>query len=93
MRYRILGTLDASTDDGATLDLGGRKQRALLAVLLLHAGRPVSVDRLIDVLWADEPPAKADASLQAYVSNLPKLLEPWRRAREAASVLLTEPAG
>ncbi|MBD0282321.1 MAG: ABC transporter substrate-binding protein [Thermoleophilaceae bacterium] len=56
------------------MDLGGPTQRALLAVLLLHAGEVVSVDRLIDQLWGDEPPATAVKTLQAHVSRLRRAL-------------------
>ncbi len=92
MQFRVLGGLEVS-DDGVVLDLGGPKQRLLLAVLLMADGRAVSVDRLIDSLWADDPPARAEASLQAYVSNLRRLLEPGRRPREAPTVLVTKAGG
>jgi DNA-binding SARP family transcriptional activator len=52
MEFRILGPLEV-VDEGRALPLGGSKQRALLALLLLEANRPVSRDRLIDVLWED----------------------------------------
>src|SRR5439155_26311486 len=60
--------------DGRALELGGRKQRSLLAALLLHANEVVSADRLIDALWEDEPPGTAQKALQVYVSQLRKLL-------------------
>jgi predicted ATPase/DNA-binding SARP family transcriptional activator len=60
--------------DGEPIALGGQKRRALLAVLLLDAGRVVSRDRLIDALWGDEPPDTARNTLQVYVSQLRKLL-------------------
>jgi DNA-binding SARP family transcriptional activator len=92
LQYRILGTLEV-LDDGRALDLGGRKQRAVLAALLLDAGRTVSTDRLTDAVWGDDLPSRAEASLQAYISNLRKLLEPGRRPREAPTVLVTDPGG
>ena len=58
MEYRVLGPLEVRKDDGP-LPLGGAKQRALLALLLLNANRVVSRERLIDELWGDEPPATA----------------------------------
>ncbi|HJX47222.1 MAG TPA: winged helix-turn-helix domain-containing protein, partial [Gaiellaceae bacterium] len=73
IEFRILGPLEA-TADGRSLALGGTKQRALLAVLLLEAGRVVSTDRLIDALWSGEPPPTAPASLQNFVSQLRKVL-------------------
>ena len=63
------------------LDLGGPKQRAVLAFLLTHRREPVSLDRMIDQLWGEDAPPKATASLQAYVSNLRRALEPDRAPR------------
>ena len=73
MEFRVLGPLEVS-EDGRPVDLGGPTQRALLAILLLHAGEVVSVERLIDDLWGDEPPATAVKSLQAHVSRLRRAL-------------------
>src|SRR6266480_2862940 len=69
MEFRILGPLEVLSD-GQALDLGGQKQRALLALLLLEANRPVSRDRLIDALWEEEPTATAQKAIQVYVSQL-----------------------
>ena len=88
----ILGPLVLRLDD-AQVPIGRVKQRALLALLATEAGRTVSVDRMIDELWGDEPPARATASLQAYVSNLRRLLEPSRGKGLPAKVLVTEPPG
>jgi DNA-binding SARP family transcriptional activator len=71
MEFRILGPLEV-IEDGQALDLGGQKQRSLLAVLLLHANEVVSSDRLIEALWEDEPPETAAKALQVYVSQLRK---------------------
>ena len=73
IEFRILGPLEVAVD-GEVVALGGAKQRALLALLLLDAGRVVSTDRLIDALWAGEPPATAAASLQNFISQLRKSL-------------------
>ena len=73
MEFRILGPLEV-IEDGQALDLGGQKQRALLAVLLLHANEVVSADRLIDALWPERPPETAAKALQVYVSQLRKTL-------------------
>ena len=73
MDFRLLGSLEAVAG-GATADLGPPKQRALLAVLLLHAGEIVAVDRLIDDLWPEHPPRTAAHSIQIYVSELRKAL-------------------
>jgi DNA-binding SARP family transcriptional activator len=73
MEFRILGPLEVYSD-GHAVDLGGAKQRALLAVLLLHANQVVSQDTLIESLWESDPPASAQKALQMYVSGLRKLL-------------------
>jgi DNA-binding SARP family transcriptional activator/class 3 adenylate cyclase len=73
MEFRILGPLEVLSD-GRALELGGRKQRALLAVLLLQANRVVSSDRLIDSLWEEEPPEAGRKALQVYVFQLRKLI-------------------
>jgi DNA-binding SARP family transcriptional activator len=74
MDYRILGPLEVSDGD-RPLALGGENQRALLAVLLLHAGEVVSVDRLIDDLWGERSPSGAQKALQAHISRLRKALD------------------
>jgi DNA-binding SARP family transcriptional activator len=82
--FRLLGPLEVSRK-GALLELGGPKQRALLALLLLDAGRAVSTDRLIDALWGEHPPRTAATSLQNLVSQLRKVLGP--------DLLVTKPPG
>ncbi|HEX2119108.1 MAG TPA: hypothetical protein VHF91_07985 [Acidimicrobiales bacterium] len=62
MQFRILGPLEVD-DGGHLLDLGRPKQRALLAVLLVHANSVVSVDKLVDDLWTGSPPDDAPAAL------------------------------
>ena len=74
MNFRILGPLEVG-DGGRTVALGGDKQRALLAILLLHRNEVVSADQLIDDLWGERPPATAVKTLQAYVSRLRKALD------------------
>src|SRR5712691_7002001 len=87
MEFRILGPLEVLTD-GQAVELGGPKQRALLALLLLEANRVVSSDRLIDALWEDEPPETAQKALQVYVSQLRKLLGKERLQTRAPGYLL-----
>ena len=87
MEFRILGPLEIRSESGLKHDLAG-KQRALLAVLLLHADEAVSTDRLIDALWGDEQPDTAGKALQVYVSRLRKLLEP-----DGKGILVTRPPG
>ena len=71
--FRLLGPLEAWIH-GHRLPLGGRQQRALLALLLLSANRPVSVERLIDEIWGEDPPENARHSLEVYASRLRKIL-------------------
>ncbi len=92
MRVGILGAAEARLD-GASVDLGTRKQRALLAALALHRGRPVSPDALVDLLWGDAPPAAVTATLQGYVAGLRRALEPDRPARAPSQVLVTREGG
>jgi len=84
LEFRILGPLEV-LDDGRPIALGGQKQRALLALLLLDAGRVVSIDRIVDALWGERPPKTAPTSLQNFVSHLRKAL--------GADILVTRPPG
>lgn len=70
-RFGVLGPL---TMDGQPVTLGGRRQRTVLATLLVHAGQAVSAERLIDEIWGDDPPATAATALQVHVSGLRKIL-------------------
>src|SRR5207244_5770225 len=83
MDFKILGPLEVR-DGERDVTCKGAKQRLLLSVLLLNANEVVSSDRLIDVLWGDDPPETAKA-LQMHVSQLRKSLEP--------GLLLTRPPG
>jgi predicted ATPase/DNA-binding SARP family transcriptional activator len=67
--FRVLGPVEAVRGD-RSLELGGRRQRTLLAVLLVERGRRVPVDRLIEELWHGEPPPAAATTLRSYVSRL-----------------------
>jgi DNA-binding SARP family transcriptional activator len=73
MDFRILGPLEV-IGDGRPLSIGGVSQRALLALLLLHANEVVSSDRLMDELWTGEPPASGVTALQVRISQLRKAL-------------------
>lgn len=86
MQFRILGPLEV-TSDGEQIALGGASQRALVAVLLLHANEVVSSDLLIDQLWGDDPPASGVTALQVRVSQLRKALG------KNAARLETSPSG
>ncbi|WP_432979018.1 ATP-binding protein [Dactylosporangium sp. CA-233914] len=93
MLLRVLGPFAAETGEGLAVDLGGRRQRAVLALLLSARREVVSVDRMIEDLWRGEAPPRAIASLQAYVSNLRRLLEPDRERRAPARLLVSAPPG
>jgi DNA-binding SARP family transcriptional activator len=73
VEFGILGPL-AVWEDGREIELGAAKQRALLAVLLLHAGETMATERLVDALWGEKPPATSVKALQVYVSQLRKVL-------------------
>ena len=73
MDYRILGPVEVR-ENGRVVPLGGRQQRAVLAVLLLNANRVVSRDSLIDQLWAERPPPTAATAIQGHISGLRKAL-------------------
>ncbi|MGI5245740.1 BTAD domain-containing putative transcriptional regulator [Dactylosporangium sp. CA-139066] len=92
MYINVLGDLTATRDD-EPLDLGGRRQRAVLALLVLARGETVSVDRLVDAVWGDQPPPAAVAALQSYVSHLRRRLEPDRGARSRGAVIASRGAG
>lgn len=92
VRIGLLGPLVATSDDHE-VNLGGRRQRAVLAVLLLARGHQVSTARLLDAIWEGAPPASGAASLQAYVSHLRRALEPSRAARAENRVLLSSADG
>jgi DNA-binding SARP family transcriptional activator len=75
LKFRILGPVEA-LDGEARVALGGRRQLALLALLLLNANRAVSADRLIDALWGDADPARPVKRLQVAIARLRRALEP-----------------
>jgi DNA-binding SARP family transcriptional activator len=86
--FRILGSLEVVCDE-RPIPLKPAKARALLALLLLEPGRPVSADRLIDELWGDEPPESAGVSLRVLVSRLREALA----AVGASEVIVTRTPG
>ncbi|WP_338930571.1 BTAD domain-containing putative transcriptional regulator [Streptomyces netropsis] len=75
MRFDVLGPLNVTTEDGSPVTVPEPKVRALLADLLVHHGRPVPVDRLVDDLWGDALPGNPGNSLQTKVSQLRRTLE------------------
>jgi DNA-binding SARP family transcriptional activator/tetratricopeptide (TPR) repeat protein len=87
MEFRVLGPLEVAEQD-RLLALGALKQRSLLAVLLLHANDVVSVERLVDEVWGESPPATVAKSVQVYVSRLRKQLGDGRLVTRAPGYLL-----
>ncbi len=93
MHFAVLGPLEV-TEDGRRLSLGGPKQRAVLAMLLLEAAnQPLSKERLTDGVWGEQPPASASETLDAYIYRLRKLLGPDRLTRRPGGYLLRLEAG
>ena len=88
MRFCVLGPLEAYAD-GRSVPVGGGRQRALLALLLVHVGEVVSRGRLIEELWAGEPPPGGSQSLDAYLSRLRRVF----REAGAHDVLITRAPG
>lgn len=75
MRFGVLGPVAVWTDDGRPVAIPGVKVRALLADLLVHEGRPVSADRLVEDIWGDDQPANPIGTLQVKASQLRRALE------------------
>ena len=91
MEFGILGPLEARSGD-EPIDLGPYKQRALLALLLLHVDRVVPTDRILEELWGDDGAGKEKA-LWVHISRLRSALEPQRGTRGQSSVLVTRDHG
>lgn len=91
MEFRILGPLEVLRG-GTPVELGGPKQRTVLAVLLLNANEVVSTDRLIEALWGDAAPDSAPKALQVHISQLRKALGAGDDAG-AERILVTRPPG
>ncbi len=92
MEFRVLGPMEAS-HRGRLLPLGGRRQRALLAILLVHAGEVVPTDRLIDELWGERAPESASKLLRVYVSRLRRALDGGGQAGSSRDLLVTAAGG
>src|SRR6516165_5886380 len=91
-QFGILGPLEVSRA-GRAVPLGGPRQRAVLALLLVEANRVVSMDRLAEDVWAGRPPEGWVTTLQTYVSHLRQALEPDRARGAAGAVLVTRDRG
>ncbi|MFD0887951.1 winged helix-turn-helix domain-containing protein, partial [Streptosporangium algeriense] len=93
MDFRVLGPVSVIAGDGAPLDIGPHQQRAVLALCMLAAPRPVGAAAMMDELWEGEPPPRALNTLQAYVSKLRRVLEPGRSRATPPAVLVSRPGG
>lgn len=82
MRFSLLGTLQVSQDDGTPVTIRQPRCRALMVILLLHAGRPVMSGRLADMLWGENMPRRGPTgALHTHICQLRKLLPGGRLAR------------
>ncbi|MDQ4133259.1 MAG: winged helix-turn-helix domain-containing protein, partial [Actinomycetota bacterium] len=86
VEVEVLGPLRLRVD-GQAVDVPGERRRALLALLALARGHPVSIGRIVDALWGDDPPAAAMNSAQSHVSRL------RRHLGDAAGCLTNDGAG
>ncbi|MCC5582088.1 winged helix-turn-helix domain-containing protein, partial [Microtetraspora sp. AC03309] len=75
MEFRVLGPLEVYDDNGARVELGGPRQRAVLARLLVSHGTVVSTQTLIEDVYGGAPPVTALATVQSYVSHLRRAIE------------------
>ncbi|MBX6383851.1 MAG: AAA family ATPase [Microbispora sp.] len=91
--FRVLGPVGATHDDLGELDLGGLRQRAVLARLLVARGQVVPVDTLLFDLWDDEAGKGAQSGLQVYISRLRRVLEPNRPRGGPNRLLVTVASG
>lgn len=92
MRFEVLGPLRVCRGE-SELDLGFPQQRALLGLLLVRAGRPVPAGEILDVLWAERPPASAMNVVRRYAGSLRRLLEPGLPPRAPGHRLLRRAGG
>jgi class 3 adenylate cyclase len=88
VEFRVLGPLEV-VDAGRPVAVGSAQRRLVLALLLLRAPEPVSLDRLVDELWGERPPATAPHAVQVYVSGIRKLL----RAGGGGAAVRSSPSG
>ena len=92
MRFTILGPVRAWLGD-TELETGPPTQRALLALLLVHAGQPVALADIVDTLWGDDPPRTAVNIVHRHVGTLRRLFDPDLSTRETGRLLLPSSGG
>jgi DNA-binding SARP family transcriptional activator len=88
MYFRLLGSLEVSIDD-AVVELTSARQRTILAILLLHVGRLVPLDRIVEALWDEDPPATAKGQIHTCISALRRLF----REHGHDDLISTSPVG
>ena len=89
VQIRLLGGVRASDDSGVAVDVGPAKCQAVLAALALQPGSVVSVSRIVEMVWGEEPPRTAEKTLQSYVTRLRKGLGADSIVHEGAAYRLT----
>lgn len=92
VEFRMLGPMEVRVD-GRALPLGGKKQRVVLAMLLLEANRLVSADRIFDAVWGDAASERSTGTLHVYISNLRRALEPAASALGVPELIVTQRPG
>jgi len=92
LSFRDLGPLEVQRG-GVPVALGGARLSAALSLLLVNAGRPVSVDSLTEAMWGENSPARSSSTLDSHVWRLRKALEPDRSRGAPSAVLVREPGG
>jgi WD40 repeat protein/DNA-binding SARP family transcriptional activator len=92
-QFRILGPLEVLDSEARLIRLPGSKTKALLAELVINANHVVSTDRLIEALWGESPPETAAKTLQTYVVQLRKAVEPSRKPGTSGELVLTRESG
>jgi DNA-binding SARP family transcriptional activator len=92
VEFRILGPVRA-VEDGRTVPIASSRQRALLALLVLHANEPLSADRIVDELWGDSPPGSGAKAVAFHISGLRRALATQPGRDNERSILATTPAG
>ena len=92
VQFAILGPVRVRSG-GDDLDIGGRQQRLVLALLLARAGSVVSVTELVDAIWDEDPPTSAVNVLHRYIGMLRRLIEPDLPVRTTGRYLVRQAAG
>jgi len=88
LRFTVLGSLRGWCADDE-IDLGSPQQRAMLGLLLLRRGDPLTIAQLTEAVWGDDPPPRAAGTLRTYVSRLRKVLDPEPEAGDTPQVLVS----